>query len=150
MYAFDKVLGKGLYNHEAISSRAAVREKIQAYLTSKQTYEDLGKDPFLYLSVFIPIIDEMGWQPIFNLHKDFRAVLTATPDRHKLEPDNDKRRSAFFIALCRATQKNLTRYLELFRVPVTEALKTEAAKYPEWIPHYFMDPSVSPDTTQHR
>lgn len=150
MYAFDKVLGKGLYNHEAISSRPAVREKIQTYITSKQTYEDLSKDPFLYLSIFIPIIDEMGWQPVLNLHKDFRAVLTATPDRHKLEPDNDKRRNAFFIALCKATRKNLTRYLELFKIPVTEALKKEAAKYPEWIPHYFMDPSVPPDTTQHR
>ncbi|SDC02495.1 M60 family metallopeptidase [Niabella drilacis] len=141
MYVFDKVLGKGLYNHKNISSRAAVREMIRWYLQSGKTYEEMSRDPFLYLSVFIPIIDEMGWQPILNLHKNFRAILNATPDRSKLEADNNTRRNSFYKALCTATHKDLTRYFALFRIPVSEEVKKEAALYPAWLPHYFVDPA---------
>ncbi len=130
MYVYDKVLHKGIYNHEAIASAENVNKSIKNYLANSPSYEKWKNDAFLQLGLYIKIVDAFGWQPIISLHKHFREIY----DPKNMTRDDDNRRNNYFVALCEATGKDLSQYFEAWKIPITEDSKSKVKKYPSWMP----------------
>lgn len=132
MYVYDKVLKKGLYNHEAIQSKEEVKKKIQNYLQNQPTFKKWGEDPFLALSMYIQIIDNFGWEPIIKANSIYREM---DPRKYYERPlSNEQRIDLWFTSICKATDSNLSSFFEIWKIPVSEKAKTAAQKYKTWIP----------------
>jgi len=136
MYVYDKVLKKGLYNHDAIQSKAEVNKKIQNYLQNQPTFKKWGEDPFIALSMYIQIIENFGWDPIIKANKIYHEMDPRKYYENRLS--NEQRIDLWFKSICRATDSNLSSFFEIWKIPVSEKAKTEAKKYKTWIPQEFV------------
>jgi len=63
MYVYDKVLHKGLYNHENIPGKQAVIDGIKKYMSGKPDFDKFCNDPFLALTMYIEIIEISDGSP---------------------------------------------------------------------------------------
>jgi hypothetical protein len=129
MYVYDKVLKKGIYNHENIPDFATVVKKIKAYMADKPSYEKWSADPFLALSMYIQIIDHFGWEPIFAANTTYRQL----PKESYPKTDQEKR-DLWFDTICKATNSNLTRFFDTWKIPVSDAAKARVKALNEWFP----------------
>ncbi|MEO3407046.1 M60 family metallopeptidase [Mucilaginibacter sp. CAU 1740] len=129
MYIFDKVLHKGIYNHEGMSNMAEVLQKIKTYLADKPSYEKWRADPFLALSMYIQIIDRFGWDPIRKANVIYRNL----PKEQYPKTDQDKR-DLWFTTICQTTNSNLSRFFDVWKIPVSDNAKKQVARYKPWFP----------------
>jgi hypothetical protein len=130
MHVYDKVLHKGIYQHENLASRAMVIDKIISYMNSPNTgYEQWRNDPFLAVSMYIQIIDAFGWDPIKAINTTYRNTpLDQFPKTVQQKMDFR------FVTLCKATNSNLSRFFEVWRIPISYGAKKQVEGYKEWFP----------------
>jgi hypothetical protein len=133
MYIYDKVLGKGLYNHDNLKTKQDVIRKIKAYLANHPSYEKWSADPFLALSMYIQIIDQFGWDAILNVHRAYRKMPASTYPK----TDQDKR-DLWFVNVCKSTNRNLTKFFDVWKVPVSEQAKKQVINLKPWFPEELM------------
>lgn len=136
MYAYDKVLKKGLYNHEGMESKDEVNKKINNYLQNHPTFEKWGKEPFIALSMYIKIIENFGWDPIIKANKIYREMDPRKYYDHPLS--NQQRIDLWYTTICKTTNANLSLFFEIWKIPVSEKAKAAAKKYNTWIPQEFV------------
>jgi len=131
MYVYDKVLKKGLYNHENLNSKAAVRNKVKAYMAGQPSFGKFTEDPFLALCMYIQIIEEFGWEPIEQVYKAYRAL-----PREQYPKTETEKRDFWFATVCAATQKDLSAFFAKWQIPLSVNSKYQVAqaKYPVWLP----------------
>lgn len=129
MYVYDKLLHKGIYNHEDMMSRKEVADKVNGYLAGKPSFAKWKQDPFLALSMYIQLIDAFGWQPIEQVFKTYRTL-----PRDKYPTTDEAKRDYWFKCICAATQKNLSAFFDKWKVPVSNEAKSMVKNYPEWLP----------------
>jgi hypothetical protein len=129
MYVYDKVLHKGIYNHEAIASKEAVHKRIKEYMAGGPSYEKWSGDAFLALCMYIELIENFGWDAIIKVHKVYRAL----PKDQYPKTDQDKR-DYWFLQISNATQKNLSSFFDKWKVPVSDSAKKQVESYETWLP----------------
>lgn len=137
MYVYDKVLHKGIYNHENIPNKAAVIANIKKYMAGGPSFEKFCNDPFLALSMYIELIENFGWQSIGQVLARYRKL----PREQYPATDADKR-DYWFVCISEVTGKNLAAFFDKWKVPVTDKAKASvkgklrAAGYElrEWLP----------------
>ena len=129
MYIYDQVLKKGIYNHDAIPSKAAVEQKVKNYLFNSPSYEKWMNDPFIALSMYIEIIEEFGWAPIKEVHAKYRKISPA-----RYPQSNQERIDLWFVTLSAVTHRNMTAFFEAWKIPVSEDAKKKVQNYPGWLP----------------
>jgi len=129
MYVFDKVLHKGLYNHENISSRQAVIDGIKKYMAGTPDFASFRNDPFLALTMYIEIIENFGWESIEQVFKRYRML----PKEQYPATEADKR-DYWFICISEAIGRDLSAFFDKWQIPVTEKAKSSVKKYPSWLP----------------
>lgn len=129
MYVFDKVLGKGIYQHEEIASKEAVINKIKKYMAEGADFQKWCSDPFLALCMYIEIIEGFGWPAIETVYKEYRAL-----PKEKYPATEEEKRDYWFKTLCTVTQKDLSVFFDKWGVPVTEKTKKEVSAFTPWLP----------------
>ncbi|MBB6111330.1 Peptidase M60, enhancin and enhancin-like [Mucilaginibacter lappiensis] len=129
MYTYDKVLHKGIYNHENISSQPEVIKNIKVYLANNPSYEKWCNDPFLALSMYIELINQFGWDAI----KSANTVYRNLPSDQYPKNDQDKR-DLWFTTISKATNSNLGRFFDVWKIPVSETAKKQVSIYKPWFP----------------
>jgi hypothetical protein len=129
MYIYDKVLHKGIYQHDGMTTKADVIKKIKDYLADKPSFEKWQGDYFLALSMYIQLIDAFGW----DAFKAANTVYRNLPKDKYPKTAQDKR-DLWFATICKATNSNLTRFFDTWKVPVSDAAKKEVEGYEEWFP----------------
>lgn len=132
IYVYDKVLKKGLYNHDAIRNKEEVEKKIQSYLQNQPTFEKWGKDPFLALSMYIQIIENFGWDSIIKANKIYREMDPSKYYDHPLS--NQQRIDLWYTTICKTTNANLSSFFEVWKIPVSEKAKSNTRNYKTWLP----------------
>jgi len=129
MYVYDKVLKKGLYNHDGLQDLAAVTKKVKEYLANNPSYEKWSEDPFLALSMYIQIIDHFGWDAIIGANTVYRNL----PKDQYPKTDQDKI-DLWFETICKTTNSDLTRFFNTWKLPVSDKSKVQVKKYKPWFP----------------
>lgn len=129
MYVYDQVLKKGIYNHEAISSKEVVKERVKKYLSSFPTYEKWSEDPFTALCMYIQLIEKFGWGPIKEVNRTFRSV-----PQEGYSKSNQEKIDFWFVNISKATKTNLSRFFEIWKLPVSDKAKQEVVGYASWFP----------------
>lgn len=129
MYVYDKVLHKGIYQHEGMMSMPEVIAKIRAYLADNPSYEKWSDDPFLALSMYIQIIDHFGWDAIKTANTAYRNL-----PKDKYPKTDQGKRDLWFTTISKATNSNMARFFEVWKIPVSDEAKKEVSIYPEWFP----------------
>jgi hypothetical protein len=128
-YVYDKVLNKGLYNHENIPDRATAIAKIKAFLRDKPSYEKWQENPFLALSMYIQIIDKFGWQPILEANKIYRNLPTG-----EYPQTNQEKCDLWFNTICKTTDRNLTDFFKVWQIPVSAQAYQNVEAMKTWFP----------------
>ncbi|WP_293741568.1 M60 family metallopeptidase [uncultured Pedobacter sp.] len=135
MYVYDKVLKKGLYNHEGMESKDEVKQKINSYLQNQPTFEKWGKEPFTALCMYIQLIEHFGWESIIKANKIYRDM---DPRKYyENELSNKERIDLWFTSISKATNSDLSSFFKIWKIPVSESVKKEAKVYKTWIPEEF-------------
>lgn len=129
MYVYDKVLHKGIYNHDAILNKEVVDKRIIDYLSKAPDYQKWSDDPFTALSMYIELIDEFGWEPFKTVHAKYR-LLTAD----KYPKSNQDRIDLWFVSCSNATHTNLNAFFEVWKIPVSDEAKKKVQNYKSWLP----------------
>ncbi len=129
MYVYDKVLNKGMYNHEGMETRELMIKAIKNYLDNNPTFEKWCDDPFLALSMYTQIINAFSWDAIKAAHTSYRKL----PKDQYPKTDQEKI-DLWFNVICKATNSNLSRFFEVWKVPVSDAGKKGAVGYKAWFP----------------
>jgi len=129
MYVYDKVLHKGLYNHENIPGKQAVIDGIKKYMSGKPDFATFCNDPFLALSMYIELIENFGWQSIEQVFRQYRDL---PKDRYP-GTEADKR-DYWFTCISAATGRDLSAFFDKWQVPITEKAKASVKTYPGWLP----------------
>lgn len=129
MYVYDKVLGKGIYNHDNLKTKQEVIKRIKAYLADNPSYEKWSADPFLALSMYVQLIDQFGWKAILDVHRAYRKMSTARYPK----TDQDKR-DIWFLNICKATNRNLSEFFGTWKVPVSEKAIRQMRSLQSWFP----------------
>ncbi|MEJ7557945.1 MAG: M60 family metallopeptidase [Pedobacter sp.] len=129
MYVYDKVLGRGLYNHNNLKEKEEMIKRIKAYLANNPSYEKWSADPFLALSMYVQIIDKFGWEAILNVHRIYRKMPTARYPK----TDQDKR-DLWFVNICKSTNRNLSDFFDTWKVPVSAKAKKQVGALETWFP----------------
>lgn len=129
MYVYDKVLHKGLYNHDGMENMTKVVKVIKDYLADNPSYEKWSKDPFLALSMYIQIIDAFGWDAIKAVHTIYRNL----PKDQYPKTDQDKR-DLWFTSICKVTNSNMSHFFNVWKIEVSDAAKKEVSGYKVWFP----------------
>jgi hypothetical protein len=129
MYVYDKVLHKGLYNHDAIPNKDALIKKIKTYLDNEPSYDKWKEDPFLALSMYGQIIDAFGWAPILAANKVYRDL-----PKDQYPKTDQKRCDLWFNTICKATNSNMSRFFKVWKVPVSDDAKNAVEGYKVWFP----------------
>lgn len=138
MRVYDKVLHKGIYNHENIASKDIVLKNINNYLQNNPSFEKWGQDPFLALCMYIELIQQFGWQCIDDTYTKFRAI----PKEQYPQSQEDKR-DRWFLTICEVTKTNLTQFFDIWKVPVSDKVKKQVTSYPAWLPDELKQYDVS-------
>lgn len=128
-YVYDKVLHKGLYNHENIPDRPTAIAKIIAFLRDKPSYEKWQENPFLALSMYIQIIDQFGWQPILDAYKIYRNLPTS-----EYPQTNPEKCDLWFDTICKTTNRNLTDFFKVWQIPVSAKAQQNVSALKTWFP----------------
>ena len=141
LYAYHKVLKKELYQSREGHTRESIQTDIQKYI-QKPDYETLITDPYILLiTLYYPIIESFGWEPIKKLNASFRRIYNEQYRGISMGAlnriSNDKKRDNYFVALSKAVDKNLGRYFDKLKIPVSEKAKNEVQHLPEWLPEIF-------------
>lgn len=134
MYIYDKVLHKGIYNHDAISSKEAVTKKIKNYLVNSPSFEKWSADPFLALSMYIQLIEKFGWDAFKAVHTKYRNLPKADYPK-----TNQDKIDFWFLSICEATKTNLTIFFDIWKVPVTVNARQKVVGYKSWLPSELMN-----------
>jgi hypothetical protein len=129
MYVYDKVLHKGIYNHTGMEDKDKVIKVIKTYLDNDPTFEKWGKDPFLALSMYMQIIDAFGWDAIKGAHTIYRNL-----PKDQYPKDDQEKTDLWFNTICKVTNRNMTRFFEVWKVPVSADAKKKVTGYKEWFP----------------
>jgi hypothetical protein len=129
MYVYDKVLHKGLYNHDEIPNKEALIKKIKTYLDNEPSYDKWKQDPFLALSMYGQIIDAFGWGPILAANKVYRNL-----PRDQYPKTDQERCDLWFNTICNATNSNMSWFFDVWKVPVSDDAKKAVVGYKVWFP----------------
>jgi hypothetical protein len=129
MYVYDKVLHKGLYNHENIPGKQAVIESIKKYMSGKPDFTKFCNDPFMALSMYIELIENFGWQSIGQVFRQYRMLPAA-----QYPATEDDKRDYWFTCICAATGKDLSAFFDKWQITITEKAKAVVKNYPGWLP----------------
>lgn len=132
MYVYDKVLKKGIYNHDAIQSKAMVREKIKEYLQNEPTFKKWGEDPFTALCMYIQLIENFGWESIISANKMYREKDPRKFYNTRLS--NQERIDLWFTSISKATNANLSSFFDIWKIPVSGQAKAQVGMYKIWLP----------------
>lgn len=128
-YVYDKVLHKGLYNHDDIPNKEATIKKVKGFLNNNPTYEKWKQDPFLALSMYIQIIDAFGWDVITAAHTIYRNM-----PKDQYPHTDQQKRDLWFTTISKTTNSNLTRFFEVWKIPVSDDAKKQVEGYKVWFP----------------
>jgi hypothetical protein len=128
-YVYDKVLKKGLYNHDNIPDRTAAIAKIKKYLNDSPSYAKWQEDPFLALSMYIQIVDKFGWEPILKANKIYRNL-----PKSEYPQTNQEKCDLWFNTICKTTNRNLVDFFRVWQIPVSSNAKQQAKALEPWFP----------------
>jgi len=134
MYVYDKVLHKGIYQHEGMYNKLEVIARVRNYLANNPSYDKWKDDPFLALAMYIQIIDKFGWDAIKTANIAYRNL----PKEKYPKTDQDKR-DLWFTTICKTTNSNMTRFFEVWQIPISDAAKKEVTGYQVWFPKELAD-----------
>jgi len=129
MYIYDKVLHKGLYNHENIPSKEAVIGSIKKYMEDKPDFNKFCNEPFLALKMYIELIENFGWQPIEQVFRQYRMLPAA-----QYPVSEADKRDYWFTCICAATGRDLSAFFDKWQIPITEKARASVKAYPGWLP----------------
>jgi hypothetical protein len=131
MYVFDKLLHKGLYehNHEQLRSKQQVVERVTAYLADSPSFEKWKDNYFLALAMYVQLIDAFGWAPIEQVYRQYRQL-----PKSQYPATDAAKRDYWFTAISTATRRNLAPFFAQWKVPVGEEAAKAVAAYPTWLP----------------
>jgi hypothetical protein len=138
MYVYDKVLKKGIYNHENIADKETVNKRIMTYLNNKPSFEKWSNDPFTALCMYVQLIEEFGWNPIKAVHAKYRSI----PKEQYAQRSEQDKIDLWFTSICAATYSNLTQFFETWKIPVSYWAKQQAVAYKPWGPALFNNQSI--------
>ncbi|WP_129718089.1 M60 family metallopeptidase [Pedobacter sp. SYP-B3415] len=129
MYVYDKVLGKGLYNHGSIQNKKAAIEQIKRYLNNKPDFAIWCNEPFIALSMYVQIIEAFGWKAIFDMHRSYRNLPASSLPRSEQEKID-----LWFVTISTATASDLGRFFETWKIPVSEQARRRVSHLKPWFP----------------
>jgi hypothetical protein len=131
IYVFDKLLHRGLYehNHERLRSKQQVTEEMRKYLADSPSFEKWKADPYLALAMYVQLIDAFGWAPIEQVYRQYRQL-----PRSQYPATEAAKRDYWFTAISTATRRNLAPFFAQWKVPVGEEAAKAVAAYPTWLP----------------
>jgi hypothetical protein len=130
MYVYSQVLKLPFDSgHPAIRDRAARLERVKKHLAAGAPYGAWKSDPFLALSMYIQVIDGLGWDPLRKVFAEYRALPAAERPR-----GDDQKRDQWLVRLSRAAGKNLGPFFQTWGVPTSEAARASVKDLPAWMP----------------
>jgi hypothetical protein len=129
MYVYDKVLHKGMYNHEGMETEALMLKAVKNYLDNNPTFDKWCNDPFLALSMYTQIINAFGWDAIKAAHTSYRNL-----PKDQYPTADQAKTDLWFNTICKATNSNLSRFFEVWKVPVSDEAKQTVKGYKVWFP----------------
>jgi hypothetical protein len=129
MYIYDKVLHKGIYNHEGIPSKQAVMDSIKLYMANKPSFKKFCNDPFLALKMYIELIENFGWQSIEQVFETYRKL-----PKEQYPATEAQQIDYWFTCICAATHKDLSAFFEKWQIPVSQSVSESVKNYPSWLP----------------
>jgi hypothetical protein len=131
LYSFDKIAEGRDNAHEGVSNKGT-QKMLRSYFSKKPDFKKWQGDPFLALTTFRLIQNDFGWD-LFK--KTFRRYQELPDDKR---PKNDaEKRDRLVRYLSETAGRNLAPYFTLWGIPLTDKLKRDLKKYPDWIPYNF-------------
>lgn len=106
----------------------SLAQKLNAYFTGTETYHE-NRDHSLRLAFFADLMKGIGFKP-------FRAAAIAyhaNPYDAK-KTSNDAKWDWLMVELSKGAGKNLAKYFETWRIPVSPEAKAEVKNLPTWMP----------------
>jgi hypothetical protein len=136
LYCFDKVCAGRDAAHPGISPDRT-RKMLKSYFAKPPDLQKWKSDPFLALVTFRLIQNDFGWD-LFQ--RTFKRYHVLSDDER---PKNDQaKRDRLVRYLSESASRNFAPYFSAWGIPLTEDLKNDLAKYPEWMPYDFPPKSL--------
>ena len=132
LYVLDKVCGIPPERTRKELSREGRAEAIRKYLSAGAKFEDWKRDPFLALIMYVQIQEAFGWDAFKKVFAEYRQLKPQ--DRPKTD---DEKRDQWLIRLSRTVGRNLSKFFEVWGVPVSEQAKQAVSDLPIWMPEDF-------------
>jgi hypothetical protein len=131
MYCFDKVCGGRDAAHPGISNETT-RKMLDRFFSKPADFGKWKQDPFLGLLTFRLIQNDFGWELFKSTFR--RYHILAENER----PKNDQeKRDRLVRYLSESAGRNFAPYFATWGIPLTEKLKSELSRFPEWMPYNF-------------
>ncbi len=131
LYSFDKIAG-GRDNAHAGVSNKGTQKMLRSYFSRPADFKKWQADPFLALTTFRLIQNDFGWELFKRAFRRYQEL----PDDQRPRGDDEKR-DRFVRYFSEAAGRNFAPYFSLWGIPLSDGLKHDLKKYPEWIPYNF-------------
>jgi hypothetical protein len=131
LYSFDKIAGGRDNAHPGVSNSGTTK-MLRSYFSKPPDFKQWQSDPFLALTTFRLIQNDFGWELFKQTFRRYQAL----PDKKRPKSDAEKR-DRLVRYLSETASRNFAPYFSLWGIPLTEGLKRDLKKYPDWIPYNF-------------
>jgi len=132
LYVLDKVCKIPPERTRKELSREGRVEAIRRYIGAGAKFEDWKRDPFLALIMYVQIQEAFGWDAFKKVFAEYRELKPNERPR-----TDDEKRDQWLVRLSRTVGRNLSRFFEVWGVPVSEQAKQVVSDLPIWMPEDF-------------
>lgn len=131
MYCFDKVCGGRDAAHPGISNETT-RKMLNRFFSQQADFGKWKQDPFLGLLTFRLIQNDFGWEVFKSTFKRYHVLA----DDERPKSDQEKR-DRLVRYLSESAGRNFAPYFAAWGIPLTEKVRTDLSRFPEWMPYNF-------------
>ncbi len=132
LYVLDKVCGIPPEKTRKELSKEGRAEALKRFFASGAKFEAWKSEPFLALIMYVQIQEAFGWDAFRKVFAEYRQL--SPNERPK---NDDEKRDQWLIRLSRTVGRNLSRFFEVWGIPVSEQAKRAVADLLEWMPENF-------------
>ncbi|MCS7187188.1 MAG: M60 family metallopeptidase [Armatimonadota bacterium] len=132
LYVLDKVCGIPPERTREELSREGRADAIRRYFGAGAKFDGWKRDPFLALIMYVQVQESFGWGAFKRVFAEYRKLKPQERPR-----TDDEKRDQWLIRLSRTVGRNLSRFFEVWGVPVSEQAKTAVGDLPIWMPEDF-------------
>lgn len=102
-----------------------IQKTVRKWVEGGKPHDGWCADPFLALETFVRLQQTYGWEAFERLFAEYRTL----PDAERPKTDADKR-DQWVIRLSRITDANIAAVFDAWNIPISDAARQAAAKYP--------------------